>query len=96
MTESSAESRRVDKRTALSMWDSSTVATGLGKKRVDDDTAGEMKFTVITRRGHKQQVNTASPTATLDSDKTIYPGLSDGNPFFLHPSCACKKLTAPG
>jgi len=68
MTESSSDNRKVDKRTALSMWDSSAVPTGLKKKRPEEEEDGEngvMKFTVITRRGHKQQAHQlAVPTSS--------------------------------
>jgi regulator of nonsense transcripts 2 len=60
MAEPSNEARKVDKRTALALWDSSTVTR---KKRIDqiedmdiqEADPNQMKFTVISRRGHKQQ-----------------------------------------
>jgi len=65
MAEPSNEIRKVDKRTALSLWDSSSISR---KKRLDqtDGTDGQesdssqMKFTVISRRGHRQQVHELS------------------------------------
>ena len=62
MAESSNEVRKVDKRTALALWDSSTISR---KKRIDqtdgtdvqESDSNQMKFTVISRRGHKQQVS---------------------------------------
>ncbi|KAG6375457.1 ARM repeat-containing protein [Boletus reticuloceps] len=66
ITDSSAESRKIDKKTAW--WDSAVLAPGSRKKRADDNegdadgegnaTNGEsvMNFTVITKRGNKQQM----------------------------------------
>ncbi|EIW82813.1 ARM repeat-containing protein [Coniophora puteana RWD-64-598 SS2] len=64
MTESSAESRKVDKKAAW--WDTAVLAPGMRKKRTDDpDGEGDgdsgtegpvMNFTVITKRGNKQQL----------------------------------------
>jgi regulator of nonsense transcripts 2 len=61
ITDSSSENRKVDKRTANALWDSSSMPSGLKKKRLDNETAespeqGVMRFTVVSRRGHKQQV----------------------------------------
>ena len=70
VTDTSTEARKVDKRTALALLDSAVLASGiLGKKRaegVEDEVAGlqsqdrsdsaTMNFTVITKRGNKQQV----------------------------------------
>ncbi|KAG2043577.1 ARM repeat-containing protein [Suillus americanus] len=64
ITDSSAESRKVDKKTAW--WDSAVLAPNLRKKRADEgdvDGGGDnnqdgdavMQFTVITKRGSKQQ-----------------------------------------
>lgn len=66
MTDSSAESRKIDKKAAW--WDSAVLTPGARKRRADDnegDADGEgnaangesvMNFTVITKRGNKQQV----------------------------------------
>ncbi|KAG9316714.1 ARM repeat-containing protein [Chiua virens] len=66
ITDSSAESRKLDKKTAW--WDSAVLAPGVRKKRADDnegdadgegDTANSepvMNFAVITKRGNKQQM----------------------------------------
>lgn len=66
ITDSSAESRKIDKKAAW--WDSAVLAPGARKKRGDDiegEVDGEgnatnggpvMNFTVITKRGNKQQV----------------------------------------
>ncbi|KAG1716634.1 hypothetical protein ID866_512 [Astraeus odoratus] len=64
ITESSTESRKIDKKSAW--WDTAVLAPSARKKRVeenDHDTDGDgdnpdesvMNFTVITRRGNKQQ-----------------------------------------
>ena len=71
VTESSAEARKVDKRTAQALWDSAVLPTGVRKKKQDDsedegghsDTAdttilGKMKFTLLTKKGNKQQAKT--------------------------------------
>jgi len=65
ITESSAESRKIDKK--HTWWDTAVLAPGARKKRTEEheqDTDGDadnaiesvMNFTVITRRGNKQQV----------------------------------------
>ena len=66
MIDTSTESRRVDRKTALALWESAALPTGLKKKRVDDveedgdaSTSTEepvMNFTLITKRGKQQQV----------------------------------------
>lgn len=66
VTDTSTESRKVDKRTALALWDSAVPPPNMRKKRIDEQEAeGEvptnpggavMNFTVITKRGNKQQV----------------------------------------
>ncbi|KAG1890392.1 ARM repeat-containing protein [Suillus subluteus] len=64
ITDSSAESRKVDKKTAW--WDSTVLGPNVRKKRADEgdvDGGGDnnpggdavMQFTVITKRGSKQQ-----------------------------------------
>jgi len=67
MTDTSAESRRVDRKTALALWESAALPTGLKKKRVDGfEEDGEtsasteepvMNFTLLTKRGKQQQVS---------------------------------------
>lgn len=66
ITDSSAESKKIDKKAAW--WDSAVLTPGTRKRRADDnegDAVGEgnaansesvMNFTVITKRGNKQQV----------------------------------------
>jgi regulator of nonsense transcripts 2 len=68
VTDSSTESRKVDKKTALALWDSAVLPPGARKRRLDDSEAdgdpdsnnvearNMTNFTVITKRGNKQQV----------------------------------------
>ena len=65
MTDSSAESRKVDKKTAQALWDSSVMPTGARKKKQeesdnDETSEGEdldtMKFVLLSKKGNKQQV----------------------------------------
>jgi regulator of nonsense transcripts 2 len=65
VTDTSAESRKVDKKTALALWDNATLPPVVRKKRVDDHQerinshegeVGTMAFTLITKRGNKQNV----------------------------------------
>ncbi|KAI0071735.1 transcription factor [Panus rudis PR-1116 ss-1] len=69
VTESTTETRKVDKKTALALWESTVPPPGMRKKRVgednDDDGEGSaeteegvMTFTVFTKKGNKQQANT--------------------------------------
>lgn len=76
ITDSSTESRKIDKKTAW--WDSAVLAPGSRKKRADDtdgDADGEgnaangesvMNFTVITKRGNRQQVYYSVSEMDLD------------------------------
>ncbi|KAF5370880.1 hypothetical protein D9758_002015 [Tetrapyrgos nigripes] len=59
-----AEARKVDKKTALALWDSSVLPPGTRRKRgdegEDEENAGTtdpsvMNFTIVTKRGNKQQ-----------------------------------------
>ena len=77
-TEASAESRRVDRRTALALWESATLPK---KKRVDDfeedgDASASaeesvMKFTLVTRGGRQRQVGSRpfAPSAAVTHSK---------------------------
>jgi len=65
MAESSNEARKVDKRTALALWDSSNVhrkkrTDQTENQRDDQEDTDQMTFTVISRRGHKQQAHELS------------------------------------
>jgi regulator of nonsense transcripts 2 len=83
MTDTSAESRRVDRKTALALWESAALPTSLKKKRVDDfeedgDTSAfteepVMNFTLITKRGKQQQVSLRFPQHTLLVHITLQP-----------------------
>ncbi|KIJ40979.1 hypothetical protein M422DRAFT_209705 [Sphaerobolus stellatus SS14] len=70
VSDSSGESRKVDKRTALALWDTSTaLPAGLGKKRLDDtgelqSEEGIMKFTLISKKGNKTQTKQLPIPAT--------------------------------
>jgi len=62
VSDSSGESRKVDKRTALALWDTTTsLPGGLGKKRTEDvedqnsEQDGVMKFTLVSKKGNKTQ-----------------------------------------
>ena len=69
VTDSSAESRKVDRRTAQVLWDSAVLPTSLRKKMQDDGEHEEgdeatvdpegmdtMKFVMLSKKGNKQQV----------------------------------------
>ena len=68
VTDSSNESRKVDKKTAMALWDSAVLPPGARKKRGADgeaegdidsndaDAKSVMSFTLLTKRGNKQQV----------------------------------------
>ena len=54
--DASHESKKVDKRTALALWDASLPPGAAKKKRGDTSHAEDaVNFTVITRKGNKQQ-----------------------------------------
>lgn len=69
VTDASADSRKVDKRTAMALWDSAVLPPGARKRRVGDGEGEEdldrnateaqpvMNFTLLTKRGNKQQVS---------------------------------------
>ncbi|KAG6845896.1 hypothetical protein H0H87_000702 [Tephrocybe sp. NHM501043] len=64
VTDTSGDSRKVDKKTALALWDSSVLPPTVRKKKIEEgDDDGEMSelsrpdvmaFTVLTKRGNKQ------------------------------------------
>ncbi|OJT05098.1 Regulator of nonsense transcripts 2 [Trametes pubescens] len=69
VTDTSAESRKIDKKTALALWDTALPPPVIRKKKHDEydedgevaagevaQDAGVMKFTLFTKRGNKQQV----------------------------------------
>jgi regulator of nonsense transcripts 2 len=66
ITDTSAEARKVDKKTAMAMWDNAVLPPAGRKRRTEseDDTGDEdedqprtMSFTLVTKRGNKQQVS---------------------------------------
>ncbi|KAI9453157.1 ARM repeat-containing protein [Lactarius psammicola] len=62
VTDTSAESRRVDRRTAQTLWESAVLPPGMRKRHEDVEGSTEnanpaiMNFTMLTKRGNKQQV----------------------------------------
>lgn len=64
ITDTAMETRKVDKKTALAMWDSAVLPPAARKKRNDgeedaseaEDKPQMMNFTLVTKRGNKQQV----------------------------------------
>jgi len=81
MTDTSVESRRVDRKTAQALWESAALPAGLKKKRVNDFEDGDtpasaeesvMNFTLVTRRGKQQQVGPCffTPSAIVTHLKT--------------------------
>jgi regulator of nonsense transcripts 2 len=61
MAETSSEARKVDRRTAQALWNSSGAhrkkrADQVGGSGNEEEDPEKMKFTVLSRRGHKQQV----------------------------------------
>lgn len=65
VTDTSVESRKVDKKAALAFWDSAVLPAM--RKRPEEPSDGSktntMSFTMLSRRGNKQQVsNLAIPT----------------------------------
>lgn len=62
VTDTSAESRKVDRRTAQTLWESTVLPPGMRKRHEEDDSSpentslGVMNFTMLTKRGNKQQV----------------------------------------
>ncbi|KAI5123948.1 hypothetical protein M0805_006362 [Coniferiporia weirii] len=91
VTDSSAEARKVDKRTAQALWDSAVLPTGLRKRKQDDEdedgdasdggdseSHGTMKFVLLTKKGNKQQAkNIAIPADTALATHTRTAQLQD-------------------
>ncbi|KAL5485215.1 NMD2 [Sanghuangporus weigelae] len=91
VTDSSAEARKVDRRTAQALWDSAVVPSGLRKKKQDisdeDEYASEvgetesqetMKFVLLTKKGNKQQMRKiAIPADTALAAQTRNAQLQD-------------------
>lgn len=69
VTDTSTESRKVDKKTALALWDSAVIPPAIRKKRVDDSEPrdaddGMTNFVVLTKRGNRQTVRGGVITVT--------------------------------
>ncbi|KAF4563394.1 hypothetical protein EYR36_003837 [Pleurotus pulmonarius] len=85
VTDTSAEARRVDKKTALALWDSAVMPPTVRKKRNDEteeagegaDTLNTMNFTVITKRGGKQTRQIAVPSESALATHTRSAQLQD-------------------
>ncbi len=62
VTDVSAESRKVDRRTAQTLWESAVLPPGMRKRHEEGDGPPEsvdpdvMNFTMLTKRGNRQQV----------------------------------------
>jgi len=62
VTDVSAESRKVDRRTAQTLWESAVLPPGMRKRHEEGDGSPEganpdvMNFTMLTKRGNRQQV----------------------------------------
>jgi len=62
VTDTSAESRKVDRRTAQTLWESAVLPPGMRKRHEEDEGSTEhanpaiMNFTMLSKRGNKQQV----------------------------------------
>jgi len=74
LSDTSSDSRKVDKKTALAMWDNTMLSAVSGgrKKKVEEDSdtgssaeaLGVMNFTLLSRRGNKQQARELPIPAT--------------------------------
>lgn len=63
VTDTSAESRKVDRRTAQTLWESAVLPPGMRKRHEEGEGSSTenanpaiMNFTMLTKRGNKQQV----------------------------------------
>jgi regulator of nonsense transcripts 2 len=56
ITDTSADARKVDKRTAAALWDAAVLPPTARRRREDEADENTMTFTLITKRGAKQQV----------------------------------------
>lgn len=83
VTDTSAESRKVDKKTALALWDSAVIPPTARKKRPDEEQtepADETvtNFVVLTKRGNKQSARQiAVPSASALAVQTRTAQLQD-------------------
>ncbi|TFK20775.1 transcription factor [Coprinopsis marcescibilis] len=69
-TDTSAESRKVDQKTARALWDSAVLPPAVRKKRTDEETdaseTGTTNFMLITKRGNKQATRQIAVPSTSD------------------------------
>jgi regulator of nonsense transcripts 2 len=85
MVTDTADARKVDKRTALALWDQTVPPPVVRKKRGDDleesvdstqgpmdDQAGVMKFTLFTKRGNKPQVSDTNLVFSISFDSLCF------------------------
>jgi regulator of nonsense transcripts 2 len=63
ISDTSSDARKVDKKTALAMWDAAILPPTASKKKKEEEAEGTngtdgdvMNFTVVSRRGNKPQV----------------------------------------
>jgi regulator of nonsense transcripts 2 len=83
VTDTSAESRKVDKKTALALWDSAVIPPTGRKKRVGEEGGGPAdegvtNFVVLTKRGNKQMTRQiAVPSASTLAIQTRTAQLQD-------------------
>lgn len=110
VTDTSAESRKVDKKTALALWDSAVIPPTSRKKRIDEkdddfesneaNGTSTMAFTVITKKGNKQQVCTMASSLfytyffSLDATNIRSRSLGIGSPHSLSPDERQGRTTA--
>lgn len=89
LIDASAESRKVDKKTALALWDSSVLPPATRRKRVEEPADEEevdpavMNFTLVTKRGNKQQVRYFYRRRLSQTLIVVYPGSCTGNTFIV-------------
>jgi regulator of nonsense transcripts 2 len=96
VTDSSAEARKLGGKTALALLDSTILPPGIRKKRVNENDGEDggsesevrntMSFTVITKRGNKQQVRGIFIASFVHSH---FVSLSDSSTCRSCCICAC-------
>lgn len=116
ITDASTDARKVDKKTALAMWDSTVLPSALRKKRAEEENdggatsdseesggQGTMNFTLLTKRGNKQQVSVRSTCPSsmlnvrvfLDSVLAYPSGVSSRHPHPYSPATRQRRAAAP-
>jgi regulator of nonsense transcripts 2 len=56
ITDTSADARKVDKRTAAALWDAVVLPSTARRRHEEEADESTMTFTLVTKRGAKQQV----------------------------------------